>query len=162
LLQADGHTIAALWIDEHNHITARQAPDAKAPLVGDVLASWKHGAIRLTFHSADGASFHTSSFDRIDSENSPSALDRELLCVSQDLPGVYRAELLDAQNVLVGWLRVRIFPYQGLPRDYDGDVPKPLDGALAVGAVALVDSEIDSIIDRNAFPEDRMPEGLAP
>lgn len=161
LLQTDGTTIAALWVADHNHITVRQTPDAAAPFVGDVLASWRHGALRLTFHSADGASFHTSRFDRIDGEQFPNILDREMYSV-MDLPGVYRAELRDARNVPVGWLRVRILPYQGLPRDYTADVPGPLNGPLAVGAVALVDSEIDSIIDQNAFPGDRMPEGLAP
>ena len=82
--------------------------------------------------------------------------------VSRDLPGLYRAVLQDAQNDAVGWLRVRILPYQGLPRDYDGNVPGALNGPLAAGAVALVDSEIDSLIERNALPEDRIPEGLAP
>ena len=37
-----------------------------------------------------------------------------------------------------------------------------LVGGLAAGAIALVDSEIDWIIDRNAFPGDRIPEGIAP
>lgn len=162
VLEVDGQPIAALWVADHNHVTVRGRPDATAPLVGEVLASWEHGAIRLTFRSAGGSVVYTSPFDRIDSQNSPTTLDRELLSVSQDLPGIYRAELRNAQNARVGWLRVRILPYQGLPRDYDGVVPGPINGPLAAGAVALVDSEIDSIIQRNAFPEDRIPEGLAP
>lgn len=162
VLQADGKTLAALWVSDHDRITVRQTPDAVAPVVGEIRASWEQGVMRLTFQSADGASFHTSRFKRIDSENFPQALDREMLAVSQDLPGVYRAELRDAQNVPVGWLRVRILPYQGLPRDYEGDVPAALNGPLATAAVVLVDSAIDSIVERNAFPEDRMPEGLVP
>jgi hypothetical protein len=51
---------------------------------------------------------------------------------------------------------------QGLPRDYEGDVPAALNGPLATAAVVLVDSAINSIVERNTFPEDRMPEGLVP
>ena len=161
LFEADGTTIAALWVNDSHRVTVRRTPEATAPSVGDVLASWKQGGLRLTFHSADGLAFHTSRFDRIDSKGFPNILDREMYSV-MDLPGVYRAELRDEQNVPVGWLRVRILPYQGLPRDYEADVPGPLNGPLAAGAIALVDSEIDWIIDRNAFPGDRIPEGIAP
>jgi len=161
VLQSDGKTIAAFFSADHAQVTVRETPAATSSRIGDVAAFWRQGAIHLVFHSLDGASFHTTRFDRIDSENLPNILDRELFPAS-DIPGVYRAELRDAQNVPVGWLRVRILPYQGLPRDYDGDVPEPLNGPLATAAVALVDSEIDSIIQHNALPEDRMPEGLAP
>ena len=161
LLQTDGKTIAALWVGDHTHVTVRQTPDRAAPFVGEVRASWKQGAMRLAFQSADGASFRTSRFDRIDSETFPNILDREMYSVLH-LPGVYSAELRDAQNIPVGWLRVRILPYQGLPREYEASVPEPLNGPLATAAVALVDSEIDSIIDRNAFSGDRIPRGLAP
>ena len=161
VLEAGGHPIAALWIADHVRIVARQAPDLRAPPIGDVAASWVRGAMQLTFHTADGGSFHTSRFDRVDSDNFPNVLDRETYSVL-DLPGVYRAALLDERNVPAGWLRVRILPYQGLPRDYQADVPRSLNGALAVGAVALVDAEIDSIVRQNTLPGDRIPEGIAP
>jgi hypothetical protein len=161
LFQTDGQTIAALWSIDHDHVAVRRTSDVTAPLVGEVLASWQRGAIHLAFQSPDGVSFHTSGFQRIDSENFPHTLDREMFLVS-DLPGVYRAEVRDRQNAPVGWLRVRILPYQGLPRDYEGDVPEPLNGPLAAAAVTLVDAEINSIVEHNALPEDRLPEGLAP
>jgi hypothetical protein len=162
VLQANGKTLAALWVSDHDRITVRQTPDGAAPVVGDVLASWEQGIMRVAFRSAEGASFRTSRFKRVDREDTPEALDSEMLAVSRDLPGVYRAEVRDAQNSPVGWLSVRILPYQGLPRDYEGDVPAVLNGPLATAAVVLVDKAIDSIVERNVFPEDRMPEGLVP
>ena len=161
LFEADGRTMAALWVTDSDRVTVRQAPDTTAPLVGDVAASWKDGAIRLVFHSANGDSFSTSRFNRIKGAPFRNILDREMYAI-RDLPGTYRAELRDGHDVPVGWVRVRILPYQGLPRDYQADVPAPLDGPLAAGAVALLDSEIAKIIDLNAFPDDRMPEGLVP
>jgi hypothetical protein len=161
LFQANGKTIAALWSIDHNQVAVRRTTDVTAPLVGEVVASWKRGAIHLAFQSPDGESFHTSGFERIDGDSFPHILDRETYLVS-DLPGLYRAEVRDRQNAAVGWLRVRILPYQGLPRDYEGDVPDALNGPLAAAAVALVDSEIDSIVAHNALSEDRMPRGLAP
>lgn len=160
-LRADGKVVAALWISEPDRVTVRQAPEATAPLVGKVQASRQPGAIRLMFRLADGASFHTSRFDRIDADAFPNALENDIFPID-DLPGLYRAALRDAQNADVGWLRVRVLPYQGLPREYDADVPAPLNGSLAAAAVALLDAEINSIVQRNALPEDRMPEGLAP
>lgn len=162
VLRADGKVIAGLWSSDHDSITVRRAPDAAAPLVGQTAASWENGALRLTVQSADGAVFHTTRFKRVGSQNVPTVLDNEMLAVSQDLPGDYRAEIRDRQHVPVGWLQVRILPYQGLPREYQGDIPEALNGSLATAAVVLVDSAIDAIVARNSFPEDRIPEGLVP
>lgn len=161
LFEADDKTVAALWVEDSDRVTVRQAPETTAAMVGDVTASWKEGAIRLAFHSANGDSFSTSRFNRIEGAPFRNVLDREMYAI-RDLPGIYRAELRDGHDVPVGWVRVRILPYQGLPRDYQADVPAPLDGPLAAGAVALLDSEIAKIIALNAFPDDRMPEGLVP
>ena len=157
----DGGAPAGLWMADRDHLIVRRTLDVTAPLTGEILASRRHGAIQLTFLLADGRTFHTSRFHRVESDNFPRTLNRELFDLA-DLPGVFRTELRDAAGVAVGWLSVRILPYQGLPREYRGDVPQPLNGPIAAGAVALVDSEIHSIIDRNAFPGDRIPEGLAP
>ena len=159
--EVDGKPVAALWVTDHDHVVVRRTTDPTAPAAGDVVASWKNTAIRITFHSADGAAFHTSRFDRIDATNSRDVLDREMDAL-RDLPGIYRAELRDEHEVPVGWVSVRILPYQGLPRDYQAEFPARLDGPLAAGAVALLDSEIATIITLNAFPDDRMPGGLVP
>jgi hypothetical protein len=154
VLEEDGNTIAALWVTGHERVAVRQTSDATAPLIGEVLASTEHGAIHLTFHSSDGATFHTSAFTRIGSETLPNVLG-EQMSHWLSVPGVYRADVRDARDVPLGWLRVQILPYQGLPRTYEGDVPGRLNGPLAAGAVALVNSEIDSIA-RHAFPDDAL------
>ena len=40
-----------------------------------------------------------------------------------DLPGVYRANLRDPQNVNVGWLRVDVGQYMAASHTYDGVLP---------------------------------------
>jgi hypothetical protein len=159
--EVDGRPVAALWITDHTHVVVRQTANATAPPVGDVMASWKNTGINITFHSADGVTYHTSRFHRVGGPNFPTLLDREMYAI-RDLPGVYRAELRDERDTPVGWLSVRILPYQGLPRDYQAAFPDRLDGPMAAGAVALLDSEIATIIELNAFPEDQMPSGLVP
>ncbi|HVO22202.1 MAG TPA: hypothetical protein VMW56_01090 [Candidatus Margulisiibacteriota bacterium] len=159
--EVDGKPVAALWITDHAHVVVRQTANATAPPVGDVLAAWKDSGINITFHSADGVTYHSSRFHRVGGPNFPSLLDREMYAI-RDLPGVYRAELRDEHDAPVGWLSVRILPYQGLPRDYQGALPGRLEGPMAAGAVALLDSEIATIIELNAFPDDRMPGGLVP
>lgn len=159
--EVDGKPVAALWITDHTHVVVRQTANATAPPVGDVLASWKDSGINITFHSADGVTYHTSRFRRVGGPNFPSLLDHEMYAI-RDLPGVYRAELRDEHGAPVGWLSVRILPYQGLPRDYQAALPGRLEGPMAAGAVALLDSEIATIIESNAFSNDRMPSGLVP
>ena len=160
-LEVDGKPVAALWITDHTHVVVRQTANVTAPPVGDVLASWKDSGINMIFHSADGVTCHTSRFHRVGGPNFRSVLDREMYAI-RDLPGVYRAELRDEHDAPVGWLSVRILPYQGLPRDYQAALPGRLNGPMAAGAVALLDSEIATIIELNAFPDDRMPSGLVP
>ena len=161
VFELDGQPSAALWVSDHDHVIVRPTADVTEPPAGDVVASWTDGAMQLTFHSAHGKSFHTSRFDRVSGPKFRNVLDREMYAIT-DLPGVYRAEVRDAHDAPVGWVSVRILPYQGLPRDYQADVPDLLNGPLVAGAVALLDSEITTIINLNAFPDDRMPEGLVP
>ncbi|HVM96449.1 MAG TPA: hypothetical protein VMT89_08665, partial [Candidatus Acidoferrales bacterium] len=116
-------------------------------------------ALRLDIDPAHGESFSTSRFHRIDRSDA-SNLDAETSI--SDLPGSYRADLCDARKNPIGWLSVRVLPYEGLPRTYEADVPESLDGPLTAAAFAMVDSEIAAIIKRNTWPEDRIPEGLAP
>jgi len=142
LLEADGKTIAALWVTEGDHVTVRQTADPTGPVVGQVWASWEQGAMRLTFEPPGGVSDHTGSFYRrnVDSEEPP-ALGNNMLSV-HDLPGVYHANLRDSQNAKVGWLRVNVGQYMAASHTYDGVLPAPLDGPLAAGAVALIESQI--------------------
>ena len=101
--------------------------------------------MHLTFESAGAVSGYSGSFYRrnVDSEE-PAALGKKMLSV-HDLPGVYRASLRDRQNANVGWLRVDVGQYMAASRTYDGVLPAPLDGSLAVGAVALIDSQLNHL-----------------
>ena len=120
--------------------------------------------MRLSFLTASGHQLKSSSFTRRDSESPPQVLRRGLTSPYSvgGLPGTYRAELRDADGASAGWLQVRILRHVGLPRQYEGDVPPALQGPLFADAVALLDAEINSMIQRSAVPEDKYPEGLVP
>ncbi len=146
LLQAHDQTIAALWFPEPDQMIVRQTADRHAPLIGEVDAAWKHGAIRLTLKPANGAPFQTGAFDRIDGRMATAALGPQVYTVL-DVRGVYRAELHDARGGPAGWLRVQISPHQAATHIYDGVLPASLNGPLATAAVAILDSDVTYIED---------------
>jgi hypothetical protein len=163
LLQRDGATVAALSFADDGGVAVHPASGSTAVL-GEVWPSWRDGVLRLSLRSGETGLYHTSSFRRVGSASPPQILAEQLhspFAVSA-LPGVYRAELRDDRDAPVGWVRVHIHPYVGLPRDYDADVPPDLDGPLVAGAVALLDAAIDAIAQANAYPQDRWPGGLVP
>ena len=124
----------------------RQSADRHAPLIGEVDAAWKEGAIRLTFKPANGAPFQTGAFDRIDGRVVTAALGPQVDTIL-DVRGVYRAQLRDAQGAPAGWLRVRISPHQAAPHMYNGVLPASVNEPLATAAVALLDSDVNNIED---------------
>ncbi|MGD0949892.1 MAG: hypothetical protein ABSA52_20985 [Candidatus Binatia bacterium] len=144
LLQANDKTIAAVWFPERDKMIVRGTADPQAPLIGEVDAAWKDGTIRLTLKPAEGASFQTSAFDRIDGRMGRAALGSQVN-TRLSVRGVYRAELRDAQGGPAGWLRVQISPHQAARHIYDGVVPASLNGPLATAAVALLDSDVKHI-----------------
>ena len=121
----------------------RRTADSQAPFIGEVDAAWKDGAIRLTLKPAEGGSFQTGAFDRIDGTVGTTALGPQVYSVL-DVRGVYRAELRDAQGGLAGWLRVQISPYQAAPHIYDVDLPASVNGPLATAAAALLDADVNN------------------
>jgi hypothetical protein len=145
LLRSNGKIIAALWVIGRDHVIVRQTADPDGPVTGQVWASWKGDAMRLRLEPAGGIWEHTGSFYRrnVDSEE-PAALGKNMLSV-HDLPGVYRANLRDAQNANVGWLRVDVGQYMAASHSYDGILPTSLDGPLAVGAVALIEAQLGHV-----------------
>jgi len=146
LLQAHDKTVAAFWLPAPGRMIVRQSSDAGSPLIGEVDASWPHGAIRLTVKPASGARFETGAFDRIDGRIVTAALSSQAQNIL-DVRGTYRAEVHDATGAPVGWLRAAISPHQAAAHIYDGVLPPELNGPLATAAVALLDAEVNSIED---------------
>lgn len=146
LLQAHHHIIAALWFPEPGRMIVRRGADSGSPLVGEVDATWKDGAIRLKVKPADGTVFQTGAFDRIDGRVVTAALSSQAHTVL-DVRGTYRAEVRDAKGVPVGWLRAKISPHQAATHIYDGVLPAEVNGPLATAAVALLDAEVNTIED---------------
>ncbi len=122
----------------------RQTADPQSPLIGEINASWDHGAIRLTLKPADGPVFETGTFDRVDGRVATAALSSQAK-TEFGLRGTYRAELRDANGTPVGWLRAQIRSPLTATRIYDGVIPPAINGALAAAAVALLDADVDYI-----------------
>jgi len=141
LLEADGKTLAALWVKDLAHVTVRRTADPAGPVIGRVGASWQEGAIRLTLTPADGPPLQTGRFHRVDGPGIPDLLTSHFGAVL-DERGMYFAELRDEQGNATGWLRVRISPYQAARRVYDAALPSSVPEPLATAAVALVNANI--------------------
>ena len=144
LLQAQGKTIAALWVKDPAHVTVRQTSDPNAPVIGRVEAHWNAGAINLTFKPVGGQELQTSVFERTDGFGLPATLSSQATTVL-DVRSMYRADLRDATGAPAGWLRVRISPNMAASRVYDGVLPPSVQEPLATAAVALVDSDVEYI-----------------
>ncbi len=146
LLQANGQTLAALWNDRPGHMLVRQSADAWAPIVGEIDATWKEGAIRLQLTRVDGTVFRIGRFRREDIRSAPSMLSSSLISTNLDLSGTYRAEFRNDQGTPIGWVRVTIDPaFDSASRHYDADVPPLVNGVLTTAAIELVDMDIDWI-----------------
>ncbi len=144
LLHAQDKMIAALWFPSPGRMIVRQTADPQSPVIGEINATWDHGAIRLMFKPVDGPVFETGTFDRVDGRVSTAALSSQSK-TEFGLRGVYRAELRDANGTPVGWLRAQIRSPLTATRIYDGVIPASMNGALAAAAVALLDADVDYI-----------------
>jgi len=130
--------VAALSFDGSTFHVRDLAANAPA---GDVTASWRGGAIRFAFHPSGHDALHTGAFHR-EGWGGPELLGQPATTIL-DLAGTYRAEVRDAADRPVGWLRVEIGRYGPVLRVYDGDLPATINGPLAVAAVERLDSDID-------------------
>lgn len=146
VLRNEEKTLAGLWQVGASRILARTEASTISPLAGQVLGDWDDGAVRLTLHLPDGASLRSNSFAREGGGTGPSRLSRSAQTVL-DVRGTYRAPLHDARGDVVGWLRIRVSPYQGAPRRYDGVLPEQVGPGLAAAAVLALDTEITWIED---------------
>jgi len=144
LLQADGDTIAALWLSGAR-VVVRQKPSEAAPLVGEVVPSWQDGAVQLTLQPAGGPALRTDHFVRMGVGSTPT-LTRAAQTVL-DLRGSYEGTVRDANGGAVGWFRVRLGPYLPAPRIFEAALPAAVPSEIVAAAAAALDAEVDWIED---------------
>jgi hypothetical protein len=141
LLEEDERDVAALRYDGARLVVNDDGGGQDTARVGEVDPSWSHGAIHLTFHPIGHEPLHTGAFHRV-GWGSPELLGQQASNVL-DMPGIYRAEVRDAQERPVGWMRVEIGRFGPVLRVYDGELPNSINGPLAVAGVEQIQSDID-------------------
>jgi hypothetical protein len=140
-LEVRGERRAGIWMVGASRVLVREETSNRAPRIGEVLSTWDGRAIRLAIYDRDGATLRTDVFLRADDGRGARALAREDPPAT-DLEGTYRAAVRDAHDTTVGWMRVQIRPTEHTSRIYDAVLPTAVDGALAAGAVAALDTEV--------------------
>ena len=145
VLKIDGATAAAIWLKGADEVV-RTAPDPAAPLIGHIHAMWDDSrAVRLVFTTADGATFRTDLFRRVDHSGGPQAVG-EPATMTANARGVYVAHIRDHDGTSVGWLRAEVASRgSAVTQVYDGVLPSDLNGPLAVAAVAQLDSDVQAM-----------------
>lgn len=153
LLESDGATLAAFWLPGPSQVVVRRTPAAEAAPLGTIDPSWGDDAIRLALAPPEGPALQSEVFARQGGGTGPSALSRTAQ-TNLDVRGTYRAVLHDPKGAPVGWLRVRMGPYQVFSRIYDGVLPAAGDPALGIAAALALDAEIDWIENHvtNVYP----------
>ena len=144
LVQSGGVTVAALWLRDLDHVAVRHSSDASAPVTGWVESSWSGRKLRLTLHTADGTTYTTSRFRRVEPRRVPPALEEDAE-MRFDVDGVYVADLRNDKGRQVGWLRVQIDPSSQPARVYDGELPHSVDPALLTAATTLLDVDVSDL-----------------
>jgi hypothetical protein len=140
----DRQAVADLWLTAPATVAVKPPHAAEGTASGGVDPAWEDNAVRFTLRRPTGPALRSDLFSRATSGGGPPALSR----VSQttvDVRGTYRASLRDPGGAEVGWLRVRITPYQEASRIFDGVLPADLGTGLAAGLVVALGSEIDWI-----------------
>jgi hypothetical protein len=157
-LRLNGETRAAYWIDGNAGTTARAGASTGDRPLGDVRPSWDDNAIRLQIQPPDGQPLKSDVFARVEEGGGTSVLSRSAQTIL-DVRGRYRAALRDATGAEVGWVRLRIGPYEPAPRIYEAKLPAGVSDDLAVAAVISLASEIDWIEahSQNVYQKDRGP-----
>src|SRR5262249_18752350 len=133
-LRRNGEMLAAYWIDGNAGTTARAGSRVSDRPLGDIRPSWDDNAIRLHIEPPDGQRVTSAAFTRPGGGRATSVLPRDAQTIL-DVRGRYQAALRDATGATVGWLRLRIGPYEPAPRVYEGALPASVSEALAVAAV---------------------------
>ena len=157
-LRRNGETLAAYWIDGNARTTARAGLQASGRPLGEIRPSWDDNAIRLQLEPAGGQAIKSDVFARSENEGGTPVLSRAAQTIL-DVRGRYQAALRDATGAEVGWLRLRIGPYEQAPRIYEAKLPAGVSDDLAVAAVISLASELDWIEShtQNVYQKDRGP-----
>ena len=157
-LRRNGETLAGYWIDGNAGTTARAGLQASDKPLGDVRPSWDDNAIRLQLVLPDGQPVKSDVFARAENEGGTSVLSRDAQTIL-DVRGRYQAALRDATGAEVGWLRLRVGPYEPAARIYEAKLPAGVSDDLAVAAVISLASELDWIEahSQNVYQKDRGP-----
>jgi hypothetical protein len=157
-LRRNGEMVAAYWIDGNAGTTARAGPTTGDRPLGEIRPSWTDNAIRLEIQPSGGAPIKSDVFARVEGGGGTSVLSRDALTIL-DVRGRFRAALRDATGAEVGWLRLRIGPYEPAPRIYEAKLPEGVSDPLAVAAVLSLASELDWIEGHteNVYQKDRGP-----
>jgi hypothetical protein len=143
VLEADGETTAAFWV-EGGDVLVRHAVDAGGPLAGRVVPAWDDGAVRLHVRNGADEIARTDVFRRTGGGTGPTVLTRAAQTVL-DVRGTYEASVQDARGAKVGWMRVRIGPYQEAPQIYEASLPDTIPPPLVAAATVALGIEIDWI-----------------
>jgi hypothetical protein len=157
-LRRDGETLAAYWIDGNAGTTARAGLLVSDQPLGDVRPSWDDNAIRLHIEPPDGQPIQSDVFARTNGGGGTAALSRSAQTIL-DVRGRFQATLRDANGAEVGWLRIRIGPYEPAARIYEATLPAGVSERLAVAAVLSLADEIDWIEGHtlNVYQSDKGP-----
>jgi hypothetical protein len=157
-LRRNGETLAAFWIDGNAGTTARAGLLASDRPLGQVRPTWDDNAIRLHLEPPGGEPIVSDVFSRTEGGGGPPVLTRAVQTIL-DLRGRYQAPLRDARGVEVGWMRLRIGPYEPAPRIYEATLPAGVSEGLAVAAVLSLAAELDWIEGntQNVYQKDRGP-----
>jgi hypothetical protein len=157
-LRRSGETLAAYWIDGNASTTGRAGLQTSDRPIGDIRPSWDDNAIRLQIEPPDGQPIKSDVFARAADGGGTPVLTRAAQTIL-DVRGRYQADLHDATGATVGWLRLRIGPYEPAPRIYEAKLPAGVSDDLAVAAVLSLASEIDWIEGhtQNVYQKDRGP-----
>ena len=157
-LRRNGETLAAYWIDGNAGTTAWTGSRGSDRPLGDIRPTWDDNAIRLQIVPPDGQPIKSDVFARAGEGGGTSVLTRDAQTIL-DVRGRYQAALRDATGAAVGWLRLRIGPYEPAARIYEAKLPTGVSDDLAAAAVLSLASEIDWIEghSQNVYQKDRGP-----
>ena len=115
-LRRNEQTRAAYWIDGNAGTTARAGLRSSDRPLGDVRPTWDDNAIRLHIEPSGGQPVVSDVFAATENGGGPAVLTRDTQTIL-DVRGRYQAALRDATGVQVGWMRLRIGPYQPAAAD---------------------------------------------